>query len=135
MLGKCVFLKALPIIVARRISYHKGFREFQRIGILGIEVFRQFFHPDLKENNDLKLIRSKNGLCFKDITFTTEPSLSLINAFKYRILNNIQKYYARFLKNLPLVRSYAINKDMWNPICPILQDENYTKNLRLNFRK
>lgn len=117
LLGKCAYLEALPIIITRQISY-TAFRDFKKIGILGLTTYKQFFHPDLQDDPDLKLIKSKDGLCFKDITFTTDPSPDLIKFFSITIPNEIERSYKIFMDNLFLIRTYAIEKDMWNPNMP-----------------
>lgn len=114
LLGKCAYFEVLPVLITIQISY-TTLRDFKKIGLIGFTTYKQFFHPDLQNEKDLKLIKSKDGLCFKDINFTTDPSPELIKFFSTRIPNNIETYNKTFMENLSLIKTYAIEKDMWNP--------------------
>jgi len=114
LLGKCAYLEALPVIIARQFSY-TAMRNFRKIGILGLSTYKQFFHPDYENDPDLLQVKSKDGLCFKDITFTTDPNPRMVKFFSTTIPNNITKYFETFTGNLPLIKKYALESDMWNP--------------------
>ncbi|MEK7400040.1 MAG: hypothetical protein AAB116_24110 [Candidatus Poribacteria bacterium] len=119
LIGRCVSIKAVPVLIARKISYVARSELFQRIGLICHETYNQYF--DISVESQLEDIKHKNGLGFKDIK-TVDTSLPInefvesrhIKFFRESLPPLLQKgYHQTFFDNLSLLEKFAISKSMY----------------------
>jgi hypothetical protein len=120
LIAKCVSIEAIPVLIARKISYVARTELFQRIGLVCHETYKQYF--DISVEKQLEEIKHKNGLGFKDINVvdTSLPPIEFVESRHVKFFQNslpqlLQKnYHQAFFDNLPLLKEYAIDKGMYN---------------------
>jgi hypothetical protein len=100
---------AIPVLICRRMHY-VGFPLFRRIGMLGWQVYKQFFSPDHVTEAQLEPYRNSDLLGFSDITTDLTPPDPLINFFSSTIPANIDEFAERFESNRALLTEFAITK-------------------------
>ena len=99
----------IPVILCRKL-HHVCFTVFSRIGMMGWQLFRQYFHTSIEK--DLTDIRHTDGLGFSDITTNTEPPAPLIRFFAKTVPDNAAEFQKRFENQRKLLTEYAIHKKM-----------------------
>lgn len=112
VIGKALRIPhAIPVLICRRMHY-VGFPLFRRIGMLGWQVYKQFFSPDHVTESQLEPYRNRDLLGFSDITTDLTPPDPLINFFSSTIPANIDEFAERFESNRALLTEFAITKRM-----------------------
>jgi hypothetical protein len=99
----------IPVIICRKLHF-LCYSIFTRIGMMGWQVFRQYFNPRIEA--DLAPIRHTDGLGFADITTSTEAPRPLVNFLSGTLPNNAAEFQERFEQQRQLLTEYAIAKKM-----------------------
>ena len=92
--------------------HYVGFPVFKRIGMLGWQVYKQFFSPDHVTDTQLGPYRHRDLLGFADITTDLTPPDPLIHFFSSTVPANIDDFAERFESNRDLLTEFAIKKRM-----------------------
>jgi hypothetical protein len=125
VIGKALRIPhAIPVLICRRMHY-VGFPLFRRIGMLGWQVYKQFFSPDHVTEDQLEPYRHTDRLGFADITTDLSPPNPLINFFSSTVPANIDEFAERFEANRALLTEFAITKRMDSEIPTHQRNELY----------
>lgn len=103
-ISKCCELDAVPLFITRKLPY-VTFLFFGKCGMVGFQTHFQYFHPTVEP--ELARVKAVDGLGYKDIQCTLEPSPHLIN-FLDRTLPKIgADFTKRFAARKALLQEYA----------------------------
>lgn len=98
-----------PVIVTRKIPY-VAFLVFKRLGIAGFQTHNQYFSPVLE--NQLKNIRDKDKLGFKDVIAIDTPTAKMIQWFNKTLPANIGRFKERFDNSKQILNRYATDRGL-----------------------
>jgi hypothetical protein len=102
---------AIPVLICRRMHY-VAFPVFRRLGMLGWQVYKQFFSPDHVTEAQLEPYRNRDLLGFADITTDLTPPEPLVHFFGSTVPANIDEFTKRFESNRDLLTEFAIKNRM-----------------------
>jgi hypothetical protein len=112
VIGKALRIPhAIPVLICRRMHY-VAFPVFRRLGMLGWQVYKQFFSPDHVTDAQLEPYRNKDLLGFADITIDLTPPEPLVHFFSSTVPVNIDEFAERFESNRALLTEFAIKNRM-----------------------
>jgi len=104
LLAKCVQIDAVPVIVARRISYST----FSLLTDCGVVVHQ--FYNQLYPNADSVLadrVRHKLSLGYFDVRVGNEPDARMLRFFEHSLPTVAKRAREKFRENIETISSYA----------------------------
>jgi hypothetical protein len=103
-ISKCCEIDAVPLLITRKLPY-VTFLFFGKAGMVGFQTHFQFFHPVVAP--ELARVKAVDGLGYKDIHCTLEPSEQLTNFFARTIPKIAPDFLKRFAARKALLKQYA----------------------------
>jgi hypothetical protein len=110
MIAKCLTLDALPLLVARKIGYLTR-AVFAKLGIMGFEVHRQVFHPDVAHL--LVDIQHTDRLGYKDVVVMPARPYGPLAAFVQSALAvNLLANRLKWTHHRALLEEFAFTRNL-----------------------